>query len=294
MAYGAITVDARESDAVTVTDYTDWQTPQAHADDISNTGVPLLSRPDNLINFTGTVASGATVTVGSNIHISKIGYEIALTFYAPAAAASIDTVQLIWSDSVSGQVVVTDEWSFYAGSGPIANANIIRGTGQTKGDTLTVKVTQNVSTVTASFIIVMAQNSRIYSRDDWRTVAFGGVTGVTGANGDDMNNGIVVNMDAVAVAAGANVIAALPLYAGRVVINCTTTSGAADMTTIFLCNTGAFASLVDNQVVRGKADVNGNTLIIGAVLPRAQCLVQLINNNAAAKDLLCFVTAAEY
>lgn len=279
---------------MTQTDYPDYQTPQAHADTISNTGVPLLARPAGLINQSGTVASGGTVTVASNLTVAKIGYEITLTWFAPATNQSIITMQLIWSDSVSGQVVITDEWDFYAGSGPVANAHIIRGTGPTKGDTLTVKATQNASTVTASYTIVMAQNSRIYAFDDWRTDTIGPVTGITGANGFDMQNGILASMDSVAVAAGANVIALLPLFAGRVVISCTTISGTSDMTTIIKCDTGAFASLLDDQVVRGKADANGNLVIVGAALPRAQCLIQQINNNAAAKDLLSFITVAPY
>lgn len=279
---------------MTLTDYPDWQTPQAHADTISNTGVPLLARPASLVNLSGTVGSGLTATVASNLAIHKIGYEITVTAFAPASNQSIVTMQLIWIDSVSGQVVITDEWDFYAGSGPIANAHIVRGTGPTKGDTLTVKISQNVSTITASWTVVMAENSRVYLRDDWRTDSFGGATGITGTNGFDMQNGVIASMDSLAVAAGGNVIAALPLYAGRIVISCTTVSGVADMTTILLCNTGAFGSLNDNQVVRGKADANGNTLIVGAALPRAQCLIQQVNNNAAAKDLLSFITAAEY
>jgi hypothetical protein len=279
---------------VSITDYPDYQTPQAHADTISNTGVPLLTRPDNLLNFTGTVGSGAAVVPLSLGIVSKIGYEIFLRFYAPGTNQSIITVQMQWSDSVSGQVVTTEEWDFYAGSGLITNAHIIRGAGPTKGDRLTVQVNQNASTVTASFTIIIAQNSRIYARDDWRTQSIGPVTGITGTNGFDAQNNIVASMDSLAVAAGGNVIALLPLFCGRVVISCTTTSAGADYTFFIRCDTGSFGSLADDQVVRGKTDANGNLVIVGAALPRAQCTVQQVNNNAAAKDLLTFITAAEY
>lgn len=279
---------------MTVTDYTDYNTHQAHADAISNTGVPLLARPGNLVNFTGTVAFSSTVTIASNVAVSKIGYEIFLSFFAPASNQSICTVQLIWSDSVSGLVVLTDQWDFYAGSGTSSNAHVIRGSGPTKGDTLTVKVSQNASTITASFTIVMAQNSRVYLRDDWRTVSSGPVTGIGGSVLVFTAGNVLSTIDSAAVAAGASVTSWLPLYAGRVVINCTTTSGTSDMQALILGDTGFGGSFVPDQVVRGKTDANGNLLIVGAVFPRSQCKLQQVNNNAAAKDLLTFITVAEY
>lgn len=276
-----------------MTDYADYQTPQAHADTISNTGVPLLSRPGSLVNLSGTIISGGQATILSNKAITKIGYEITLIFFAPASNQSIISVKLVWSDSVSGQITETDEWDFYAGSGPLANAHIIRGTGKTKGDTLTVTALQNVSTVTASFTVVMAENGRVYDKDNWHTETCGPITGITSLAGIFMPGNIVASTDNLAVAPSGSVTQALPLYAGRIVVSATTTSGTSDMTLIILDNTGTGGGLSDNQVLRGKTDANGNLVITSAALPRSQCVIQLINNNAAAKDLLAFITAVD-
>lgn len=279
---------------MTVTDYTDYNTHQAHADAISNTGVPLLARPVNLVNFTGTVATGATVTIASNVPVGKIGYEITNIFFAPATNQSLITMQLIWSDSVSGQQVITDEWDFYAGSGPLASAHIIRGTGPTKGDTLTVKVTQSASTVTASFTVVMAQNGRVYGRDDWRSVTFPPVTGFTVTNNAEMNNGVLGTNDNIAVAAGGQVTVLLPLFAGSVAVNTVTASATNDCTTVVSSPAAAFGSLTFAQIFGGRTDASGRLYIPKLVLPRAQCTLQQINNNAAAKDLFYSVLVAEY
>ena len=279
---------------MTITDYPDYQTPQAHADTISNTGVPLLSRPANVVNQSGTVVSGATATVALNQPISKIGYEIMCSVFAPATNQSLITVQMVWSDSVSGQTVVTEEWDFYAGSGPLANAHIIRGTGPTKGDTLTVKLSQSISTVTATYQVVMAQNSRVYSRDDWRSTTYPPVTGFTSIFNSDLINGVLGTADSLAVAAAGSVTYLLPLFSGKVAVNCITASNAADCSTIIHSPAAAFGSLTFDQIFGGRTDASGRLYIPQIALPRAQCTVQQINSNAAAKDLFVSLLATDY
>jgi hypothetical protein len=278
---------------VSVTDYPDYQTPQAHADTISNTGVPLLSRPAVLVNQAGAVNSNLAVIVLNKGVVSKIGYEISLTLYAAVTNQCLVTVTIAWIDSVSGQTVVQEEWDMYAGSGAVGAANVIRGTGPTKGDRLTIQIQQNQPAIPVNYIIVVTENSRIYQRDTWRTWLPFSVTGFTFIENSDPSNLVLGGNTYAAVAANGSVTRLLPFSSGDIALSFQSTSAAADCIAIIHAVSSMAGGLTMDNVYSGKTDSSGKLYVPKIALPRAQCTLQLVNQNAAAKDLIAFVTVAE-
>lgn len=278
---------------MTQTDYPDWQTPQAHADTISNTGVPLLARPANLVNHAISLGPGSVDVFLINAPVSKIGYEISWSVFAPNTQAALLTCLLTWSDSVSGQQVIQEEWDFYAGSGTLGSAHVLRGSGPTKGDTLTVQVKNNAGAVTVTGTVVMAQNSRVYARDDWRSVTFTPVFGFTSIGNSDMQNGIIGSANNAAVAANGSVTLLLPLFSGKVALDVLTTSNAADCETSVIAVAAESGGMSQNTVFRLKTDATGRLYVPTLYLPRAQCTLLQTNLNAAAQSLLSALLVAE-
>jgi hypothetical protein len=152
---------------VTVTDYPDWQTPQAHATSIANTGVPLLRASNQLASGAATtIAGGGTAVLLPATALNQPGYEMSFEVSMPLNTGTLPfiDIQMLWSDSVTGvrgarrDVVVT------AGNGP-GSVVVSYANGQCRGDTLTVNAINLDPAVTATLKWVINQTSHVYEHD---------------------------------------------------------------------------------------------------------------------------------
>lgn len=198
-----------------MTDYADWQTPQAHADAIFATTVPLGVKSIPVITYNNNnnpVGAGNTVSSGQ-VAVGQIGYEVTLTLTCdPAETIPSARFQLLWFDSASGLQVGQDNWVLVGGTAP---GSTYYGSGPTKGDMVLIRV-NNSGTQNMSFTINMLQNSRVYARDDWRAITYGTIPGFLVAL-RTMDAGIL-GAASVSVAGNTTIQRIIGLYAGNVKI----------------------------------------------------------------------------
>jgi hypothetical protein len=148
-------------------DYRDWTAPQAHADSIAATGVPLLGAAQTLLaNPAIAPAPGAPVTLGP-FTVGQIGYDIVVTTqFAGGTAAPFIEVSLTWSDPGGVSTVTTD--TFICPGATSLAGFIVRGRGPAKAGNVAVTVTNLDAVNTPTVGVRLLEHSRIFGRDDWR------------------------------------------------------------------------------------------------------------------------------
>lgn len=181
---------------------------------IANTGVPLLSKSNSLLNASAQTLAGAGVHTFGPLTIGQIGYEISISLTIANTAANPFTVFLMtWSDSTSGLIVSQEEWSLSDGTSPISQ--VFLGTGRTKGDTLNIQVTNTDPITTVTYSVSFVENSRVYDRDDWRQQSKVTVPNNTNASSDEPAN-TLFSTSGMGVTNGSSTARLLPLYAGTI------------------------------------------------------------------------------
>lgn len=152
---------------MTVPDFPDWQAPSAHAAQIASQGVPLLTKSSMIANQTfASIAHGAS-SGPPELTINQIGYEITVNPKFPAGTTNpFVEVGLQWIDSASGNGVANDV--FYVPGCTDAHGFVVYGRGPTKGDRLTVSITNLDTAQSVSCSVTVLENSRVYPTDVWR------------------------------------------------------------------------------------------------------------------------------
>lgn len=196
-------------------DYPDYGTPQAHADRIFVTTVPLASKSNVVINDGPTVIAAAGVNSIAPVAIGQIGYEVSFTVLVQAGSITpYCTADLTWTDSASGLIVSHERWTLTGGSA--SGGSRFTGSGPSKADTLAVAITNQDPLLSATVTTVVTQNSRVYTRDDWRQEAFNNPPTFTLPN-HQQQSGILGAFHAV-VNAGNSADRLLALYSGLVTV----------------------------------------------------------------------------
>lgn len=151
-----------------MTDYADWQEPQAHATAISTTGVPLLTGSTLLFQQLSHVIGGHGTTGSLFLPVTQIGYDFAISVNVSAAATEpFVLVNMKWFDSVTG--ISTGSDSFICPGADGSTSWLTIGAGPTKGDQCIITITnQDGNNTTVSYTLL--ENSRVYARDDWHWV----------------------------------------------------------------------------------------------------------------------------
>jgi hypothetical protein len=258
---------------------------------IAVAGVPLLTKSTAVDTDTvGAVAAGGTVTRGP-FTIGQIGYEISISVKDNApGTVPLFRADLTWTDSVSGTTVATERWQFAVGANTASSQTII-GTGPTKGDTLSIVFT-NLDTAGAAvaFSYAINENSRVYTRDDWRQMTTAAVTGFTNGNSDQAGNFLVNTSPS--VPNGTTLSRIIPLYAGKV-------------TFCFVCNSQPMTLSINSLDQSIAAGIGGTqiyqrlvaaTTVINdfCTLPRSPCFVSFDNTGAAAGSVTFSLVVDEY
>lgn len=147
-----------------MTDFPDWQAPQAHATSIAATGVPLLAKsgtvlflPSQVIGANGTYTSG-------NLPVTQPGFEaVIITKIANTATVPFVRVRLAWVDSSSSQIVAETIWIQPAST--VAPGWQCMARGPSKADLVQVTVTNLDGAQAVTALICVLANSRIYPGD---------------------------------------------------------------------------------------------------------------------------------
>lgn len=273
-----------------MTDYPDYQTPQAHANAIAITGVPLLSLATSLFSMGAaqSVASGADFTVpGGPFTVNQIGYEFFLQVSGDAASLlPVGLLSLTWSDSVSGNVVAVDHYSVIGGSAAFQRFSC---TGPTKGDTLAVKFHNYDATQAQQFQMSMVENSRVFVRDDLRQITTVAVPLIS--NGVyDQQAGILLATNPT-IGAGATVARLIAFYSGLVNVYA---FGPLAYRVNIAMEDGALGTLGGNNLWAASVlAAGGGDLYQPVALPRMQCVLSIQNNGTISQPFQCVIAISE-
>lgn len=147
-----------------MTDYPDYQTPQAHANAISATGVPLLSLA-NVISQAAAQNINAGVVFQTGVKsVLQPSYEMTIeTKAASAITLPFVKVTLQWFDAVSGDLLDHDDfWMPFSnpGYGPLT---LLRGT--SKGTRVNLQIFNPSPNPAVSVNYALLQSSRVFTRD---------------------------------------------------------------------------------------------------------------------------------
>lgn len=260
---------------------------------ISNTGVPLLSHS---VIPTGGNPGNQTFTAGQTrvygpMSNNRTAYEIGVSI-GPCNVAETEPyyiLNLTWTDSTSGLVTSSQNW--YLGGPPNGSAaNQYIGVGPARGDTLTVTAKWNGTNTSGTIRIIVTNTSRIYVRDDFRSVGtFNGLAGVTSAT-FDLDGGVVLATNP-SIAAGATITRSMPLYCGTIRISAIAQSSTGSLSILTLGQSDAKSLALSNILFQSIASA-GN-LNIQWSLPRGICLLQITNTGAASQGISAVITVDE-
>jgi hypothetical protein len=131
-----------------MTDYPDWQTPQAHADAIAITGVPLLANPTaeyalTNVNVPAGTTGQALLNIGGTTATdlsASLSYEVRMR--ATANAASLVPFLNVrfewWADQALTLLLYRDEWKVTCGD--TAAGPTLYGSGPVRGGFLRILI----------------------------------------------------------------------------------------------------------------------------------------------------------
>lgn len=263
-----------------MTDYPDWTVPQAHANTIAATGVPLLTKSNRLYQQ-AFINVGAGVAVHAAVGtVSQIGYEVIFTAQCdPAATNPFVKVQLTWTDSVSGTVVAQDVFKVPM-STAVGGFKVV-GRGPSKADILDIFMDNDDTLTAPSFSLIVLQNSRIYAFDDWfwDNAVDNGMTvpGFTLASLPSDQN-VLGMINNVAIGAGANTTWLFGMRTGPAQLYLATAVGALTAVTIKI-RPQPDSLYTSTDVILSQATPAQSTEL---VLPRAPLRVNIANTSGAS------------
>lgn len=185
-----------------MTDYPDYQAPQAHANAIAATGVGLLRFANSKIGvFSHFLSGGATVTLFGPAAWTQPAWTLASFAQSGLGAMTAPWIVylLTWLDPSGTQVIDIDE--LIAPIGSSGNAVTVGGNGPAKGEQLMVTVTNQDPSITATYTAVMTATSHVFDRPRWRMPQFPSAapSGFTLPGGDPQRGIVCYSTPAVTV-----------------------------------------------------------------------------------------------
>jgi hypothetical protein len=264
---------------VTAADYADFGAPQANANTIASTGVPLLTLPNLIINYTGAINAGAS-SVSPTFPMTQPGYEVYVNMWETGSgSAAAVQMQMQWWDATVTNMLA--EETYYIWPGTASGGNVIIGHGPVKAENLIV-VCKNLSSAmqyTENFIIY--QRSHIYTRDDWRTLTYANSASGLAIATNEMPAGLI-GYGSAAQLTTAVASYELPLYTGPCFLWAQSSSNTSDLTITIQNSTDPNVIGVGSKYLQFISGANG--IFSGQIiLPRYQSRLQLTNGNAATK-----------
>lgn len=268
---------------MTVTDYPDWQTPQAHATQIALTGVPLLRATNNLgTTFGTTLAGGASTQLVPSIAVNQPGYELTVEVSMPASSGTIPFVHiaLLWWDSASGLFGNRRDIVMAAGNAP-ANQQTYYAFGPMHSDMFRVDAINLDPAVTATLNWTVNQTSHVFERDQAYQYSYEG----TAPNGFSNPGGVpttgFVAYSAPTIAANSSSSVLCALYAGDVILD-VDNSGSAQAVDAVLLDPAGYATGAANRKIFKTTVAAGAEMSTQLALPFSPVVLKLANNSTVA------------
>lgn len=270
---------------MTVSDYPDYTTPQAHANAISVTGTPLLHGYNTIIgpSHVYNIPANGQSNTGALIPVSKPGYQMLLVLTTPnTVTVPFATVVMRWFDPSGTVQVHRQDWTI---SGTVAGSTGIQAQGPTRGTFVQLTFVNLDPAVAQSISVTMMETTHHLARDDWRNGALNNnPTNNTWAPGANAVGNVLAQ---VVRTTAATETYQLPLYAGQAWLTATfnpTVGGQIAQFQIQPYDQGAW--------LFSSPGATGNSVVTAApvTMPRKPCDLILIPPAGGATFIISLVT----
>lgn len=285
---------------MTVTDYPDYATPQAHADRIYATRVPAAADKVILGSNAAGQAIGAnnTPTLVNAAVTDQLSYEMVLGIQTAAGSITPLHIFILFHDSTTG--LLSDAVTVDVFAGTSVAPHVVRGVGPMNGDQISVQILNGSNAVTVKWVAM--QTSRQRSAHHWQTITpatnipvFPGFTSAS----FDMSRGVICASN-FNVNAGASQQFLLPLYTGSATWwsrSASTTPADSDYRISYSSAQAGFTDLIYLIGQGGSSFAPFGVPSLGLqtiALPRSQMVAQLTNHNATtAQSMTMHLVAQE-
>lgn len=267
---------------MTVSDYPDFQTPQKHATDISNTGVPLLRFTNNLgFAASATLVGAANVTLLASMAVNQPGYEVSITVSMPAGTGTVPFIRLSlqWLDSVSNIQMARRDVVLACGNAA-GNALTYYIRGPMHGNRMLIKAVNLDPAVTATITWTANQTSHVFEHDEAIQNAYAGTAPNGYANPAGVVTANLVAYTAATIAASGSEIYLCALYAGDVILNVDGISALQNMK-VELFDPSGYITGTANSPIFGVDVTAGGSLSQQLTLPFSPLLLKVTNLSTA-------------
>ena len=149
-----------------MTDYQDFQTPQAHATAIAATGVPLLHNANALASQTAQNIGPNSTQATAQINTTQPSYEFqigAIVAAAPTVPFLLVTFQ--WSDILSGALI--EQLRFWIPAGNPTSGPVVFGRGPSLASALHILLFNPDPAKAMTVAYNLLQSSRVFDKDVW-------------------------------------------------------------------------------------------------------------------------------
>lgn len=267
---------------MTVTDYPDWQTPQAHATQIANTGVPLLRFTNNLaFSASQTLVGAANITLMPSMAINQPGYEVAITVSMPTGSGTVPFIRLSlqWLDSVSNIQMARRDVVLACGNAP-ANALTYYIRGPMHGNRFLIKAVNLDPAVTATIQWTANETSHVFEHDEAIQNAYAGTAPNGYVNPAGVATANLVAYTAASIAASGSDTFLCALYANDVILNIDAIA-AANTTKVELFDPAGYITGTANSPIFGIDVAAAGSASIPLTLPFSPLLLKVTNLGTA-------------
>lgn len=267
---------------MTAADYPDWQTPQAHATQIANTGVPLLRFTNNLgFSASQTLAGAGNITLLASMAINQPGYEVAVTVSMPTGSGTAPFIRLSlqWLDSVSNIQMARRDVVLACGNAP-GNALTYYIRGPMHGNRFLIKAVNLDPAVTATLAWTANETSHVFEHDEAIQNAYAGTAPNGFVNPAGVATANLVAYTAASIAASGSNTFLCALYANDVVLNIDAIA-AANTTKVELFDPAGYITGTANSPIFGIDVAAAGSASIPLTLPFSPLLLKVTNLGTA-------------
>lgn len=277
---------------MTVADYPDYATPQAHATAISTTGAPLLNLHEQTVtNSALSVPANTTVDLGTfTINQPGMIWRADPFIVGGGVVAPMQFV-FTWSDSSSTFITRTKKYTAWPGNATTNHQ--ITGYTRAHGDKVRVQVINTSATQNMQVAITVCSTSVPYSTERVFSRVMTALSSPNTLASYDLDQGVLCADQVLALAAGSTQQDQIALYQGRVSVSWSSQSGAADCSVNILQDASRTVGGQSGQLLIGQSDAFGHGLA-QVCLPGSQCSLIIKNGNAAAKNVNFSVIAIDF
>jgi hypothetical protein len=256
---------------------------------IGSVGAPLRGGSTIIYNTSGNINAAATVDLGTLTTV-RVSYEAFLSLVDNSAGTLNRTVKvnIIFKDSVSGQIVDQTNFNIFPGaSGGSARQILI--TGPMSGNQIDVTLTNN-DTAQVAYVFMLLDTGRVYNHDH-RFIGLTNplATGQTGASYD--TPGSLIIDTAPSIVNGTTTTRQLGMYNGMVNIHMASPGSNAGVWTI----TSLDDQAGNDGVVFGRVLTPPPTHDMASfAMPRASCVLSIKNNGASTSAFPTTITTQDH